>query len=241
MGSKLADLPRLKINIFEAISSRPGVSSCKLWSLYRNGLRLFLLGSLPKCELDAIVCYTLGKENGADDHPVRSSQVDAGRALVLLCLMSCMCTVHLHNELVQALLQKATAPKVPLLAKVAGYVDSAIKDEESRRSGGSPGAADDGEEDEESEEESEGSRREGLRFYEELRRRLARGGAVWDVHQYMNLGEQPVLPLSAHAGSKRSSLCLPLGPAVGLSICAQCPRVRGLRGYPTTRPLWLPP
>lgn len=37
---------------------------CRLWALYRKSLRLFLLGDLTKPELDAVVIYTIGDDNG---------------------------------------------------------------------------------------------------------------------------------------------------------------------------------
>jgi hypothetical protein len=61
------DLKPFKIRIFDALCecpSRTGLSPCRRWALYRNGFRLFMLGELSKCELDAIVLHTLGAENG---------------------------------------------------------------------------------------------------------------------------------------------------------------------------------
>ena len=74
------DLTGLKMAVFEALShghrqrsSSAGNSEsarpshpplCRLWALYRKSLRLFLIGELTKPELDAVVIYTLGDENG---------------------------------------------------------------------------------------------------------------------------------------------------------------------------------
>lgn len=78
------DLMPLKLAVFDAMaaaaaSSSPSASRnnggssrpprqrppiCKLWALYRKSLRLFLIGELSKPELDAVVIYTLGEENG---------------------------------------------------------------------------------------------------------------------------------------------------------------------------------
>jgi len=74
------DLTGLKIAVFEALShghrqqsSRDGSSEsarasrpplCRLWALYRKSLRLFLIGELTKPELDAVIIYTLGDEDG---------------------------------------------------------------------------------------------------------------------------------------------------------------------------------
>ena len=74
------DLTGLKMAVFEALlhghrqlSSNAGSSEsarpsrpplCRLWALYRKSLRLFLIGGLTKPELDAVVIYTLGDENG---------------------------------------------------------------------------------------------------------------------------------------------------------------------------------
>lgn len=74
------DLINLKMAVFETLShghmqrsSSAGSSGsarlshpplCRLWALYRKSLRLFLIGELTKPELDAVVIYTLGDENG---------------------------------------------------------------------------------------------------------------------------------------------------------------------------------
>ena len=74
------DLINLKMAVFETLShchmqrsSSAGSSGsarlshpplCRLWALYRKSLRLFLIWELTKPELDAVVIYTLGDENG---------------------------------------------------------------------------------------------------------------------------------------------------------------------------------
>lgn len=64
------DLTDLKLAVFEALSHNRSKCStrrppiCRLWALYRKALRLFLIGELTKPELDAVVLYTLGEENG---------------------------------------------------------------------------------------------------------------------------------------------------------------------------------
>lgn len=64
------DLTDLKLAVFEALSHNRSKCSnrrppiCRLWALYRKALRLFLIGELTKPELDAVVLYTLGDENG---------------------------------------------------------------------------------------------------------------------------------------------------------------------------------
>lgn len=74
------DLTGLKIAVFEKISRRhqrrtsgnegsgsaqqTGPPVARLWALYRKSLRLFLIGELTKPELDAVVIYSLGDENG---------------------------------------------------------------------------------------------------------------------------------------------------------------------------------
>lgn len=60
-----ADLVPYKLRVFEAIQRKQSRQpSCKRWALYRKALRVFLLGELAKAELDAVVLYTLGEENG---------------------------------------------------------------------------------------------------------------------------------------------------------------------------------
>ena len=59
------DLIPCKMRIFEAIQKKQSRQpACKRWALYRKALRVFLFGELAKAELDAVVLYTLGEENG---------------------------------------------------------------------------------------------------------------------------------------------------------------------------------
>jgi hypothetical protein len=62
------DLRSLKLKLFDAMAEGAdrsgGPPVCKLWALYRKALRLFLLSELAQPELEAIVLYTLGPENG---------------------------------------------------------------------------------------------------------------------------------------------------------------------------------
>jgi hypothetical protein len=79
------DLGAVKLKLYEAICRRAGArsgaggSASQMWSLYRKGLRLFLLGELAKGELDAIVLYTLGPANGK---PTRSGRLGEGRSSI---------------------------------------------------------------------------------------------------------------------------------------------------------------
>lgn len=60
-----ANLIPLKMNVFDAIQKKQSKQpACKRWALYRKALRVFLLAEISKPELDAVVLYTLGEENG---------------------------------------------------------------------------------------------------------------------------------------------------------------------------------
>jgi hypothetical protein len=173
------DLNPMKIKIFEAmcaLPSRTGLSPCKRWALYRNGFRLYMLGELAKCELDTIVLYTLGKDNGRCctilNLRISHSIVDIDRK----CPGVDMCdTVHLHNELVHALLHNSSLPKPPLVSTVLPYLDDAMRQ--------APEPPDVFSDDEDSDGDCDGEdgREAGLAMYETLRKALHVSGPAWDL------------------------------------------------------------